>query len=92
MQLGEGIKDVKLVVPTVAEIEHILDFLKELQSQGRRVNVLYGLPLPPSQVNRIALLARQLGRGSISFLLDHSSQLDPLCRFHKVSGFPGGSS
>ncbi|KAI1408037.1 putative serine dehydratase domain-containing protein [Hypoxylon sp. FL1857] len=91
MQIGNDFSDVKLVVSTVAEIEHILPLLKSLQKEGRPVNVLYGLPLPASQVDRIALIARQLGPGSISFMLDHPSQLSPLRRFYDLAGFPGGA-
>ncbi|KAI2470815.1 putative serine dehydratase domain-containing protein [Annulohypoxylon bovei var. microspora] len=91
MQIGDDAGDVKLVVSTVAEIEHILPLLKDLQKEGRRVNVLYGLPLPASQVERIALIARELGPDSISFMLDHPSQIDLLRRFHDVARFPGGA-
>ncbi|OTA54804.1 hypothetical protein K449DRAFT_416936 [Hypoxylon sp. EC38] len=91
MQIGDGIDDVRLVVSTAAEIEHILPLLKDYQKEGRQVNLLYGLPLPASQVDRISLVARQLGPGSISFMLDHPSQLHPLRRFHELTGFPGGA-
>ncbi|KAI0836608.1 putative serine dehydratase domain-containing protein [Hypoxylon sp. FL0890] len=90
IQIGDETRDVKLVVSTVAEIEHILPLLKSFQKEGRNVNVLYGLPLPASQVGRIALIARQLGPSSISFMLDHLSQLNPLRCFHELAGFPGG--
>ncbi|KAI0106603.1 putative serine dehydratase domain-containing protein [Hypoxylon sp. NC0597] len=91
MQIGDGIGNVKLVVSTVAEIEHILPLLKRFQKERRLVNVLYGLPLPPSQVDRISLIARELGPESISFMLDHPSQLVPLRRFYDLTGFPGGA-
>ncbi|KAI1140064.1 putative serine dehydratase domain-containing protein [Hypoxylon sp. FL0543] len=91
IQIGDETRDVKLVVSTVAEIEHILPLLKSFRNDGRHVNVLYGLPLPASQVDRIAPIARQLGPGSISFLLDHPSQLSPLRRFNDLAGFPGGA-
>ncbi|OTB02570.1 hypothetical protein M426DRAFT_61890 [Hypoxylon sp. CI-4A] len=90
LQIGDGTTDVKLVVSTVAEIEHILPLAKSLQADGRNINILYGLPLPISQVARIAPIARQLGPGSISFLIDHPSQLGSLRRFHDLAGFPGG--
>ncbi|KAI1454232.1 putative serine dehydratase domain-containing protein [Annulohypoxylon moriforme] len=90
IQIGDGTTDVRLVVSTVAEIEHILPLLKNLQGRGCRVNVLYGLPLPASQVDRVAAIARQLGPGSISFMLDHLSQVNSLRRFFAMTGFPGG--
>ncbi|KAI1204561.1 putative serine dehydratase domain-containing protein [Annulohypoxylon truncatum] len=88
MQIGDDASDVKLVVSTVAEIEHILPLLKHLKKEGRRINVLYGLPLPASQVDRVAEIACQLGPGSISFMLDHPSQIISLRRFFDAAGFP----
>ncbi|KAI1386124.1 putative serine dehydratase domain-containing protein [Hypoxylon trugodes] len=90
LQIGDETDNVKIVVSTVAEIEHVLPLLKGLRADGRQVNVLYGLPLPPSQIDRVAPIARQLGPGGISFLIDHPSQLGPLRRFYELAGFPGG--
>ncbi|KAI1445115.1 putative serine dehydratase domain-containing protein [Annulohypoxylon stygium] len=91
LQIGNDINDVKLVVSTVAEIEHILPLLQDLLREGRHVNVLYGLPLPASQVDRVAKIALRLGPGSISFMIDHPSQVDSLRRFFNTTAFPGGA-
>ncbi|KAI1090800.1 putative serine dehydratase domain-containing protein [Rostrohypoxylon terebratum] len=90
LQIGDDTSDVKLVVSTVSEIEHILPLLQDLIRGGRRINVLYGLPLPPSQVDRVAKIARRLGPESISFMIDHLSQVESLRRFSNNTGFPGG--
>lgn len=47
--------------------------------------------LPSSQTVRLARLARQLGPGSISVIIDNASQLSPLQLFHEKAGFPAGA-
>ncbi|GIK02996.1 hypothetical protein Aspvir_007062 [Aspergillus viridinutans] len=49
LQAGTESSDANFVVSTVAELETQLPLLQELQAQNRRVNVLYGIPLAPSQ-------------------------------------------
>ncbi|KAK7415541.1 hypothetical protein QQX98_005787 [Neonectria punicea] len=90
LQAGEACKEVRLVVSTIAEIEHLQPILHEFRESDREVNVLYGIPLPPSQVDRLATLGRQLGQGTISVLVDHVSQLHHLTRFFEQAGFPAG--
>ncbi|KAK0119313.1 hypothetical protein ONS95_008157 [Cadophora gregata] len=90
LQLGGSTEEAKLAVSTVAEIEHLLPLLEQYLSRGRKVNVLYGIPLPPSQVPRIAPIAKKLGPGSLSFIIDHPSQLPALSNFHELAGFPAG--
>ncbi len=89
LQVGDS-NHVKLVVSTIAEIEHLLPLLAEYQHQGRQVNVLYGIPLPQSQVSRLATVGQKLGAGSLSVLVDHADQLRLLSRFHHEAGFPAG--
>lgn len=89
IQVG-GSKTVNLVVSTIVELEHILPLLQEYISEKRSVNVLYGIPLPVSQVNRLAAAARQLGPGSITVMVDHAAQLAHVTRFLEESGFPAG--
>ena len=50
--------------------------------------VLYGVPLPPSQVYRLGQLGKRLGPSSISVLVDHPSQLSSANAFKEVAGFP----
>ncbi|KAH7032697.1 putative serine dehydratase domain-containing protein [Microdochium trichocladiopsis] len=81
---------INLVASTLAEIEHLVPLIAEYASAGRSVNILYGIPLPPSQVSRLAHIARRIGvPGSISVLVDHPAQLEPLATtFHDTAGFP----
>lgn len=88
LQLGQGNTDVKLIVSTLAEIDHILPLLKEYRDGGRRVDLLYGLPLPRSQIPRLAALGADLGPGSISVLIDHPSQLESIKAFSQHAKFP----
>ncbi|KAJ4857977.1 putative serine dehydratase domain-containing protein [Trichoderma breve] len=90
LQAGEGNKDVRLVASTVAEIEFLQPLLHEFMESGRQVNVLYGIPLPPSQVDRLAAIGRRLGQGTISVMIDHVSQLSHVVRFAEQASFPAG--
>ncbi|KEF51544.1 uncharacterized protein A1O9_12461 [Exophiala aquamarina CBS 119918] len=90
LQAGESNSKVRLVVSTVAELEYLLPVLLEFQDHGRHVNVLYGMPLPLSQVGRLATLGRQLGPSTISVLVDNVHQLDHVKRFNKLALFPAG--
>ncbi|KAK1148441.1 hypothetical protein N8T08_009444 [Aspergillus melleus] len=80
--------DVNLVVSTVNEIHHLVSLLKEFRARSRRVNVLYGIPLVPSQVPRLASLAQELGEDTITVMIDHPDQIDFLRQFHAQTGFP----
>lgn len=57
---------------------------------SRSVDVLYGIPLPPSQASRLAHLGRQLGKARISVMVDHVSQLDAVIRLGKEVGYSPG--
>ncbi|OAA73478.1 Alanine racemase [Cordyceps fumosorosea ARSEF 2679] len=89
LQVGQA-KLVKLVASTIAEIEHLLPLLQEYQQQGRQVNILYGIPLPQSQISRLAAIGLQLGPKSLSVLVDHADQLKFVSRFHDEANFPAG--
>lgn len=57
-------------------------------SNGSEVwQILYGIPLPPSQVQRLGQLGKKLGPRSVSVLVDHASQLQPLRAFKEIAGF-----
>ncbi|KAH8432492.1 uncharacterized protein LDX57_010128 [Aspergillus melleus] len=90
LQMGstEETFDVNLVVSTVNEIHHLVPLLKEFRAHGRRVNVLYGIPLVPSQVPRLASLAQELGEDTITVMVDHPDQIEFLRQFHARTGFP----
>ncbi|RAK96975.1 uncharacterized protein BO80DRAFT_496641 [Aspergillus ibericus CBS 121593] len=78
------------VISTVLEGETLLPLFQELFRAGRPVNVLYGIPLVPSQVPRLAHLAKQIAAGSISVMIDHPDQIDHLRGFRDIAGFAAG--
>ncbi|OOF91360.1 hypothetical protein ASPCADRAFT_518598 [Aspergillus carbonarius ITEM 5010] len=87
LQVGEDSEDANFVISTVLEGETLSPLFKELRRAGRRVNVLYGIPLVPSQVTRLAELAKQIGEGSVSVMIDHPDQVEYLNIFRDVAGF-----
>ena len=105
-QIGNQTKDVKVIVSTVAEAEHLSDFLMTCRKSQRSVNVsiaprylnatmhseescqiLYGIPLPPSQTERLAQLGKKLGTESLSVLVDNTSQVQAVREFKAMAGF-----
>lgn len=88
LQVGHDNTDANFVASTVLEIEWLAPLLKDMQRQGRRVNILYGIPLVPSQTVRLAKVARKLGPGSVSVMIDHPDQIRYLEDFHSAGGFP----
>lgn len=76
---------VNLSVSTIAEAEFLVPYLTSCRAQGRVVNVLYGFPVPPSAVPRLAELAKVLGPQSVSVLVDHPDQLSDLSRFRDLT-------
>ncbi|KAL9604613.1 MAG: hypothetical protein Q9219_000333 [cf. Caloplaca sp. 3 TL-2023] len=88
LQIGESSEHVQIVVSTLAEFHHLLDYLVESQARKRRVNVLYGVPAPPSTIRRLAQLGKKLGPGSVSILVDHPDQLQHLNVFEDITGYP----
>ena len=49
--------------------------------------MLFGIPLPPSFIDRLAQLGHTLGPGSIGLLIDNEAQLDALPKFREIAGF-----
>lgn len=89
-QVGQSTDPVKLVVSTVNEAENLSEYLAGCRDQGRHVNILYGVPLPPSQIHRLGSLGQRLGPGSISVMIDHPAQLENVRSFQKFSDFKFG--
>ncbi|POR34768.1 D-serine dehydratase [Tolypocladium paradoxum] len=87
LQVGtDASRPVNLIVSTLAEAEFLLPMLAEYRSHGRRVNVLYGLPIAQNAMSRLAAIAKALGEGSVSVLLDDPAQLAVVSRFQALSG------
>lgn len=88
LQVGRHSRDVRLVVSTVIEAEKLVPLLKTYQERGAEVNVLYGVPIGLSRVERLASVAKELGPGSVAFMLDHTDQLAAATMFKSKAGFP----
>ncbi|PNY25612.1 D-serine dehydratase [Tolypocladium capitatum] len=87
LQVGtDAGRPVNLIVSTLAEAEFLLPMLTEYRGQGRRVNVLYGLPVARNAMSRLAAIARTLGEGSVSVLLDDPAQLAVVSEMQGLSG------
>ena len=86
LQVGLDAKDVRLVVSTVIEAEHLVPLLLDYQAKGATVNVLYGVPVGPSTIERLASIGRALGPGSISVMIDHPDQLKTLSKYSVLAG------
>ncbi|KAF2501416.1 hypothetical protein BU16DRAFT_522385 [Lophium mytilinum] len=65
-----------IIVSTVMELEQLLPLLRILQVEGRDCSVLYGMPLPPSNVQRLMSLAKKLKSLTINVLIDHPDQVE----------------
>ncbi|KAH8811019.1 alanine racemase domain protein [Xylogone sp. PMI_703] len=86
LQVGSSpSRPVNLIISTIAEAELLLPLLKSYRAQSRPVNILYGLPISPGQIPRLASIAKELGPRSISVLLDHPSQISHLQSFVDLS-------
>ncbi|MCJ1351353.1 MAG: hypothetical protein MMC33_001337 [Icmadophila ericetorum] len=90
LQVGKSSLYVNIIVSTLHEAEYLLPYLLECKEGGKAVNVLYGIPLPPSHAKRMGYLGQKLGPGSISILLDNPGQLKGLHGFAETAGFSIG--
>ncbi|MCJ1474132.1 hypothetical protein MMC13_002790 [Lambiella insularis] len=86
LQVGDT-NHVRIVVSTVAEAEYMMPYLRNCRQEGKTINVLYGIPLPPSQTLRLAILGKELGPESISVMIDNIDQLLSLEAFKEIAGF-----
>lgn len=75
---------------TIAELEHIKSLIADYRYADRRVSVLYGIPLPASQVSRLIAACQNLVDVQISVLVDHVDQLPHLTLFRRKARFPLG--
>ncbi|CAI4218620.1 unnamed protein product [Parascedosporium putredinis] len=89
LQVGnDAASPVNLVVSTIIEAENLVPLLKEYQAAGRAVSILYGFPLPPAGVGRLATISRELGAGSLSVMIDHPDQLEYARALKEAAGHP----
>ncbi|KAJ5793982.1 hypothetical protein N7457_000581 [Penicillium paradoxum] len=87
LQIGDSI-EANFIASTVIEIEMMTPLLQELKQQDRRINILYGIPLVPSQVPLLAKAASTLGENSITVMIDHPDQLPYLENLSTLAGHP----
>ncbi|KAJ5664383.1 hypothetical protein N7507_005114 [Penicillium longicatenatum] len=87
MQVDKTQPSAKFIVSTLLEIETLFPLLQELK-KSQQINVLYGIPLVPSHVRRLAELAVKLGEKSVSVMIDHPDQVSFLKGFFEITGFP----
>ncbi|KAF4556199.1 D-serine dehydratase-like protein [Elsinoe fawcettii] len=94
LQVGEDSRDIRLLVSTVSEAEHLVPWLLGCVKDGKSVNIIYGLPVAPSQIPRLANVAHVIGSGSVTFLVDHPAQVQNLISFATASptNWPGSIS
>ncbi|KZF26342.1 hypothetical protein L228DRAFT_226149 [Xylona heveae TC161] len=89
-QVGNGSDPVNLVVSTLIELEQLVPFLLESKENGRAVNTIYGLPVQPSSIKRLAAIGKTLGAGSISVLVDNPEILPFLGKYKQLCGHTCG--
>ncbi|KAJ5097405.1 hypothetical protein N7456_008126 [Penicillium angulare] len=87
MQVDKSAPEAKFIASTLLEIETLVPLLQEL-AKSQKVSILYGIPLVPSHVSRLAELALSLGKDSISVMIDHPDQVDFLKKFFEIAQFP----
>lgn len=80
--------EANFIASTVLEIEMMIPLLQELKQKGRKINVLYGIPLVPSQVPLLANASKALGENSITVMIDHPDQLPYLGKISSLAGHP----
>ncbi|KAF2760800.1 hypothetical protein EJ05DRAFT_473407 [Pseudovirgaria hyperparasitica] len=68
LQVGET-GPVRLVASTVAEMELLLPYMLECKEKGRKVNMIYGMPTPPSTLRRLAEISSTLASPSSNGLI-----------------------
>jgi len=86
IQVGQDSKDVRLVCSTIAELENLIPLLTDYKKRGAAVNVLYGVPPGPSHIPRLARFLEKVGPGSLTLMIDGSSQLKATQQLYELSG------
>ncbi|KAF2272418.1 uncharacterized protein EI97DRAFT_436913 [Westerdykella ornata] len=76
MQVGDDdSRTAHFAVSTLIEAENLVPLANEYQARGRKCNILYAVPLPPSSLPRLHHLAARLPPNTISILLDNPTAL-----------------
>ncbi|KAJ5391535.1 hypothetical protein N7509_007025 [Penicillium cosmopolitanum] len=88
LQLDKESQAPKFIASTLLEIETLTRFLAGLKQAGRSPNILYGIPLVPSHITRLAELAAEIGEESVTVMIDHPDQVQYLKEFSAKTNFP----
>ncbi|KAJ5082655.1 hypothetical protein N7532_011698 [Penicillium argentinense] len=88
LQLDKENQTPKFIASTLLEIETLIGLLAGLKRAGRSPNILYGIPLVPSHVPRLAELAAAIGEDSVAVMIDHPDQIQFLQNFSAKAKFP----
>ncbi|KAE9364668.1 hypothetical protein N431DRAFT_489194 [Stipitochalara longipes BDJ] len=90
LQIGDDPEQARILATNLSEVENLLPLFLEYQKEGKQVNVIYGVPVAPSQIERVANIARILGRrgGFVRLLVQHASQIPLLQQVSRLSGYP----
>ena len=84
IQVGQGSSDVKLIVSTLPELEHIVPLLAEYIAEGRKVDVLYGIPLGKSHTGRLIDVFKRIG--TLTLMIDNPAQLVTVEEIQRLAG------
>ena len=87
LQVGENCKDVRLIASTLMEVEQLVPLLLDYKRNGAAINILYAMPFGKQQVARFVELGKSLGPDSVTAMIDHPLQLEPLQSFRDQAGF-----
>jgi D-serine deaminase-like pyridoxal phosphate-dependent protein len=66
----------------------LLHSLNKTNPPPNKSNVLYGIPLIPSQIPRLTKISKALGPAGLSLMIDHPDQLPYLETLSKETGYP----
>ncbi|KAF2211170.1 hypothetical protein CERZMDRAFT_43854 [Cercospora zeae-maydis SCOH1-5] len=75
-QVGHSSQSIKFVASTISEIESLGPWLLESVQLGKSVSILYGIPVSPSAIPRLAAVTRVLGPGTVGLFVDHPDHIN----------------
>ncbi|CAK1359418.1 D-serine dehydratase [Cercospora beticola] len=75
-QVGHTSPSIKLVASTISEVESLSPWLLESVQLGKHISILYGLPISPSAIPRLAGVTRILGPGTVGIFVDHPDHVN----------------
>ncbi|KAH7024779.1 putative serine dehydratase domain-containing protein [Microdochium trichocladiopsis] len=87
LQVGEDkTRPANFVVSTLAELEFLSPLLASYKAEGRDCNAIYGFPVSPEVVPRLAKVLQSVGPGSVGLLVDCAAQVATAASIKTMSG------